>query len=114
MTPPKHLQVAGRRLWRSVTSEYDVAGPDLVVLQAACEAADRVTEAREAITRDGPYVEGRFGIRAHPALGIERDSRIAMLRALRELGLEAPAAETGGVRRGQSSSTSFPRRRTRA
>ncbi len=59
----------------------------------ALEAFDRMREAQDAIRKDGAYVDGRFGMKAHPALGIERDSRTAFLRAQRELGLdlEAPA-----------------------
>jgi hypothetical protein len=45
-------------------------------------------EAQAAIAADGAYVTGRFGPKAHPGIAVERDSRLAMLRAFRELGLD--------------------------
>jgi P27 family predicted phage terminase small subunit len=85
---PRHLQAAGRDLWRRVAGAYALEPHHEAILQAAAEAADRIAEARAAIEADGAYVEGRFGKKAHPGLSVERDSRIAMLRAIRELGLD--------------------------
>jgi P27 family predicted phage terminase small subunit len=95
-TPPRHLAAAGRRLWRRVAASYALEGHHEAVLSAACEALDRMRQAQAAIDQDGITVEGRFGPRAHPAIAIERDSRLAVLRALRELGLdysEAPSRQ---------------------
>lgn len=94
--PPSHLQGPSRAFWRSVLAGYELEPHHLAVLQAGCEAMDRMNEARAAIERDGAYITGRFGMKAHPALAVERDSRTAMLRAIRELGLdlEAPTAPT--------------------
>jgi P27 family predicted phage terminase small subunit len=93
-TPPRHLSPAARKFWRSVLAAYELEVHHLAILAAACEAMDRMAEARAAIEADGAYIDGRFGKKAHPALAIERDSRTAMLRAIRELGLdlEAPAS----------------------
>lgn len=91
---PRHLSEPTRKLWRDVTAAYELEPHHLVILAAACEAQDRMQQAREAIETDGAYTEGRFGMKAHPAIAVERDSRLAMIRALRELGLdlETPAA----------------------
>lgn len=93
-TAPRHLSESSRAFWRSVVAEFELETHHLAILQAACEARDRMDEARAAIDTDGAYITGRFGMKAHPALAVERDSRTAMLRALRELGLdlEAPAS----------------------
>ena len=93
--PPKHLQAAGRRLWKRVVTDYSLEPWQLEVLAAAAEAADRMTMAREKLDQDGLIVEHeKFGIRAHPCIAIERDSRTAMLRALRELSLDAEVIES--------------------
>lgn len=86
--PPKHLKAESRRLWRRVVAAFHLEPHHETVLSTACEALDRLREAQAAIDRDGAYVEGRFGLKAHPAIAVERDSRLAMLRALRELGLD--------------------------
>lgn len=91
---PAHLRASGRALWRQVVAGFDLQPHHLAILAAACEAQDRMSEAREVVGRDGAYVEGRFGPKAHPALAVERDSRLAMVRCLRELGLDfEPPAE---------------------
>ena len=88
-TPPTHLKAAGRKLWRGIVRDYEIADAhDLARLQVAAECADRVAEAREAIDRDGPYIEGRFGPKNHPALAVEKDGRALLLRAIREMGVD--------------------------
>jgi len=86
--PPKHLSTRSRRFWRDVLRDFDLEPSGLAILRVACEAMDRMDEARSLVTAEGLTVEGRLGPRAHPALSIERDARLAMLRALRALGLD--------------------------
>lgn len=92
---PKHLAGTSRELWRRLRADYeidDAAGQAL--LQAACEAYQRAQEARAAIDKAGAVTADRFGqLKAHPAIAIERDSRAAMISALRALRL-APGGET--------------------
>ena len=90
---PAHLSDEAKGIWASVLKEYELEKRHAATLLVALEAFDRMREAQAAIRRDGAYVDGRWGLRAHPALATERDSRTAFLRAQRELGLdlEAPA-----------------------
>ena len=88
---PAHLKTAGRRLWRAVTRAYELEAHHREILAAACEACDRMTEAREVVDEEGITVEGRFGPKAHPAVAVELNSRTAMLRAIRELGIDVEA-----------------------
>jgi len=74
--------------------ELDREPHALETLRLACEALDRCAEAREVLASEGPYVRDRFGqVRAHPAVAVERDSRLAALRAFRELSLDRTAPD---------------------
>jgi phage terminase small subunit len=91
---PNHLSSGSGELYRRLAEDYrlDHEPHALEVLRLACEALDRCAQAREAIERDGPFVTNRFGEkRPHPGIGVERVSRIAALRALRELSLDGEA-----------------------
>jgi hypothetical protein len=66
----------------------------LRVLTLACEALDRCEGARKAIKRHGTTYVDRFGApKARPEVAIERDSRIAAIRAFRELSLDGAMPE---------------------
>jgi P27 family predicted phage terminase small subunit len=88
--PPAHLGKEAKRWWRELTTEYVFDVPDTVLtLQTALESFDRQREARETIAREGAIVKDRFGFpKVHPATLIERDAKMSMLRALRQLGLD--------------------------
>lgn len=91
--PPAHLSAASAGFWRRTVREYVLAEQHLRTLQAALEAWDRGQEARRLLKAEGIIVRDRFGApRAHPCIGIERDSRLAWLRAMRELDLEGEPA----------------------
>ena len=108
--PPDHLRPPTQVWWTSVLKDYALEDHHLRLLQAACESWDRAQEAREILARDGIVVGGREGgMRPHPAVGIERDSRLAFVRTLRELDLdvEAPGPERTGPPALRSNRRSF-------
>jgi phage terminase small subunit len=82
----------GRPL-RARTASYH-----LLLLQAAAEAWDRYQAAREQLDREGLVIPGRQGPKPHPAIAVERDSRLGFARLIRELDLdvEPPASERVG------------------
>jgi P27 family predicted phage terminase small subunit len=87
--PPAHLSASSKRWYREVVADYDLQSHHLRLLQAAAEAWDRLQEARAALKRDGTYIADRYGSpKSHPAVSVERDSRIAFARLVRELDLE--------------------------
>jgi len=91
--PPKHLTAATRRWWATVVGEYELEEHHIRLLTLAAEAHDRGTEARTTLKQVGAYYENRFGEpRAHPAVAVERDSRIAFARLMRELDLDGEPA----------------------
>ena len=67
------------------------------LLTAAAEAWDRCQQARKRLAKNGLTYTDRFGQpRARPEIGIERDSRLAFSRLIRELDLDAAAPRESG------------------
>lgn len=89
-TAPKHLSKIAQSLWDRLLKEYDIhdeAG--LLILQTGLEAGDRMREAQDIIKKEGMQVTDRFNQKkAHPLTTVERDSRAAMLSALKALNLD--------------------------
>jgi P27 family predicted phage terminase small subunit len=95
--PPKHLRAATRRWFAAVVADYDLQAHHVRLLTLACQAWDRAEQAREILDRDGLTFADKAGNpRARPEVAIERDSRLAFARLLRELALdvEAPDVES--------------------
>lgn len=70
--------------------DYDLEQHHLHLLRLAAEALDRAEEGRVLVAREGMIVPTTAGgSKTHPAIGIERDSRIAFARLLREFDLDA-------------------------
>ena len=71
------------------------------------EALDRKREVQAELKRDGIVIKNRAGeLRPHPAASIERDSRLAVLRCLRALGL--PLSEEVDKRKSGRPPRSYP------
>ena len=91
---PAHLSARSKRLFRDITGRYGgrngLETHRLELLRMALEAIDRATDARIILERDGLMLEGRSGPRLHPAANLERDSRLAAARLLREAGFDLP------------------------
>ncbi len=86
---PKHLAATTRKWWISVVDEWQLEDHHKRLLTLAAEAWDRAVQAREAIDEHGLTYQDRFDTpRARPEVNIERDSRIAFSRLLRELCLD--------------------------
>lgn len=83
-------------------AEYELGQHHVKLLTLLCEALDRGEHARETIAASGAYVRDRFGqLKAHPAVAVERDARIAVARLTRELDLDGdPAPDPRPPRRG--------------
>ena len=88
MQPPQHLSPAARKWWRAIEDEYLLEPHKVKILTLAAEAMDRCEQARLILAADGVIVRDRYGApKTHPAIAIERDSRLAFARLVRELAL---------------------------
>lgn len=98
--PPKHL-ARSVDLWRSTVDEFELESHQLELLRRCCEASDTADAAGEVVRAEGVTVLDRFGAaRAHPAVAVERDARLAVARLLRELRLGEEPADSRPPRRG--------------
>jgi hypothetical protein len=97
LEPPGKLGKSGESLWNRVQTEYgitDVGGLEL--LYQACSAADRAEELAAQISRDGPIVRTKTGLKEHPGLRGELAARGFVCRTLGKLGITLEALKPVG------------------
>jgi P27 family predicted phage terminase small subunit len=101
---PAHLSSDTRAWWERVHQDFALEEHHTKLLTLACEAYDRCQEAREILATDGIIVGGReAAVRPHPAIAIERDSRLAFARLVAQLSLDAELPADTGMRAAQRS-----------
>lgn len=87
--PPLHLKTATKKWWKKVVETYELEEHHVRLLTLAAEAWDRGDQARETLATKGLTFEDRFGQpKSRPEVAVERDSRLAFARLLRELCLD--------------------------
>ena len=88
--PPRHLSKEARNWWAKLQEDFDIADTaGILILTTAAEAFDRMRQAQATIAEEGAVVRDRFDQpKSHPATVAERDSRAAMLAALKALNLD--------------------------
>jgi P27 family predicted phage terminase small subunit len=98
LPPPAHLSPSARDWWQTTVDRYVLEEHHLRLLQLVCEAWDRNQMAREQLAREGLTVSVTQGVKPHPCIAIERDSRLAVARLVRELDLDVgpPVPERAG------------------
>jgi hypothetical protein len=91
---PKGLGASGRRLWRSVSDDYELDVHEELVLLQACRCADRLDTLAAQVADAPPMVTTSRGDEApHPALVESRQQSVTLTRLLASLRL--PSGETG-------------------
>lgn len=88
--PPKSLSPEAKAWWNKLVTEFEFVTVDQYLkLAAAMHAYDRWIHASTQIAADGLVLSDRFEQKKlHPLVLVERDSRAAMLAALRDLNLD--------------------------
>ena len=91
---PSHLQRPTREWFERVLSDYVLEPHHVRLLTLAAEAWDRAQQAREALATGLTFTDRFNAPHARPEVAIERDSRTAFARLVRELDLDTdpPAA----------------------
>ena len=100
--PPKHLETATKQWWIRVRNTWKLKEHQVRILTLAAESWDRCAQARVAIEENGLTYDDRFGQpKARPEVGVERDSRLAFARLIRDLDLdiEEPQEKPEAVRK---------------
>ena len=93
---PEHLATATAAWWLDVVTTWELDDHHVRLLTLAAEAFDRAVQARKVVERRGLTFKDRFGQpKARPETVIERDSRIAFARLLRELDLDIDGPAEG-------------------
>ena len=88
--PPSHLSEDTKVWWVEVCAEFVLRPHHLKILEACCDAWDRMCASRAILLREGLVSATAAGAaKGHPAAVIERDSPAAFMAALRELDLDS-------------------------
>ena len=99
-TPPG-TGTAGRRLWRSVLTEFELAEHEMALLARACRVADTCGALQTVVDSEGPLVTSRLGeTRAHPALVELRQQSLLLARLV--VALRVPIGDQEGAADGRS------------
>ncbi len=87
---PAHLSPEAQDHWCRIVSEYQIIDAGgLLILTTAMESFDRMRQAQTIVAEHGAVlVADDGGLKANPAVAIERDSRAAMMAALKQLNLD--------------------------
>ena len=86
---PAHIRADTRKWMRGILADFDIESHHFRQLIKTGESWDRSEQAREILATEGLTVKDRYGTpKAHPCVAIERDSRTAFFRGLRELALD--------------------------
>lgn len=91
--PPAGLRAPGRRLWDSISGEYELDEHEMALLVEAARTVDLCAELDARVRVDGPVIESPQGLKAHPAAVEARQQRIALARLLAALRMPAGAEE---------------------
>ena len=92
---PKHLKLATRLWFDEICRSFELESQHLKILQLAAEAWDCYELARDDISTNGATFKNKFGdVKPHPSVALMQNSRLAFLRALRELNLDVQPPES--------------------
>jgi P27 family predicted phage terminase small subunit len=94
-SPPAHLSKDSAAFFKRTVALFELDEHHIKLLTLACESFDRAVQARKLIEKDGlTFVDRHGSIKPHAAVAIEKDSRIAFARLVREIGMDVADSES--------------------
>jgi hypothetical protein len=93
------LGTAGKRLWRSVTSVYELSPPEVEILRQAARTADLIEWLDAQLQGEPMTVPGSMGqARPNPLLTSVAEQRKTLESLIRSLALPMPGEDEGRIR----------------
>lgn len=92
---PAGLKAGGRKLWRSITGDFELGQHELSVLLEACRTVDALDELERIVRDEGVTNVSPQGVRAHPALVEARQQRVTLAKLVASL--RVPLEEEDGA-----------------
>ena len=84
--PPKGLGPAGRKLWKAITSDWQLRPDELAVLEAACFEADLLRRLQDELADSPLTAKGSMGqLVEHPISVALRQHRATQAQLLKQL-----------------------------
>lgn len=93
---PAGLKTGGRKLWRSVTDDYELGEHELSILLEASRTVDALDELQRIVREEGVTKDSPQGVRAHPALVEARQQRVTLAKLVASLRIPLDDAEETG------------------
>lgn len=94
-TPPG-LKSGGRKLWRSVTDDYELGEHELSILVEAARTVDALDALESIVRSEGVTNISPQGVRAHPALVEARQQRVTLAKLVASLRIPLDDHEEAG------------------
>lgn len=82
---PAGLKAGGRKLWRSVTDDFELGQHELSILVEASRTVDALDELEAIVREEGVTNTSAQGVRAHPALVEARQQRVTLAKLVASL-----------------------------
>jgi len=85
---PEPVKLTGERLklWNEIRGRYALEAASEALLRTSCEALERAAVLAEQVNQEGATFRDRFGgLKANPAVALERDFRGLASRTLSQL-----------------------------
>lgn len=82
---PAGLKPGGRKLWRSITADYELGEHELSILLEASRTVDALEALEKIVREDGVTNVSPQGVRAHPALVEARQQRVTLAKLVASL-----------------------------